>query len=174
MGQLRVGVNRLQQAQGRPHAAAGRNAAPQGAAQADLEADLRPRQRADRKLVEVYQRDVLECPAGEVTESPTGPVVRDAHTARGPYTSVLLGEQAASKTAPRGSTPRARACRRGSKQKGACLVNRLMLVRIQSSALERMNPDGVADLHRTLRRSGPWFESRSGYLRSKSPRGCAG
>ncbi len=58
----------LQQAQGRPHAAAGRHAAPQGAGPADVEADLRPRQRADRKLVEVYQRDVLERPAGEVTE----------------------------------------------------------------------------------------------------------
>src|SRR5262249_33458540 len=64
---------------------------------------------------------------------------------RGPYTSVLLGEQSVSKADGRGSTPRARACRRGSTEKGACLVNRLMLVRIQSSALERVNPDGVAD-----------------------------
>jgi hypothetical protein len=72
--ELRVGVYRLQQAQGRPHAAPGRHAAPQGAGPADMEADLRPRQRADRKLVEVYQRDVLERPAGEVTKliSPRG------------------------------------------------------------------------------------------------------
>ncbi len=66
LGKLCVGVHRLQQAQGRSHAAPGRHAAPQGAGAADLEADLRPRQRADRKLVEVYQRDVLERPAGEV------------------------------------------------------------------------------------------------------------
>ena len=51
------------------------------------------------------------------------------------YTSVLLGEQSASKTDELGSTPGARACRRGSTEKGACLVNRFMLVRIQSSAL---------------------------------------
>ncbi len=43
LGELRAGVRRLQQAQGRPHAAAGRHAAPQGAGPADLEADLRPR-----------------------------------------------------------------------------------------------------------------------------------
>ena len=41
------------------------------------------------------------------------------------YTSVLLGEQPASKTGGRGSTPRARACRRGSTEKGAGFVNRL-------------------------------------------------
>ena len=68
-------------------------------------------------------------------------------SARSLYTSVILGEQAASKTAQRGSTPRARAdggiCRRGSTEKGTGLVNRLMLARIQSSALGC--PDGVVD-----------------------------
>lgn len=59
------------------------------------------------------------------------------------YTSVLLGEPAASKTALRGSTPRARACRRrGSTEEGTGFVNRQMLVQIQSSAL---CPDGVAE-----------------------------
>ena len=99
-----------------------------------------PRQRADRKLVEVHQRDVLERPVGEVMVSfgPRG-------LPPGPYTSVLLGEQPASKAGGRGSTPRARACRRGSTEKGgAGLVNRLILVRIQSSAL-LICPDGVAD-----------------------------
>ena len=55
----------------------------------------------------------------------------------GPFTGVLPGEQAASKTARQGSTPCTGAdCRRGSTEKGAGLVNRIMLVRIQSSALE--------------------------------------
>ena len=50
--------------------------------------------------------------------------------------SVLLGEQAVSKAAPQGSNPCAPAfCRRGSTEKGSGPVNRLMLVRIQPSAL---------------------------------------
>ena len=49
---------------------------------------------------------------------------------------VLLGEQSASNTDGVGSNPTALAhCRRGSMQKGAGLVSRIMLVRIQSSAL---------------------------------------
>ena len=57
------------------------------------------------------------------------------------YTSVLLGEQSASKTDAWGSNPHARAaaaaadCRRGSTEKGVRLVSGSMLVRIQSSAL---------------------------------------
>src|SRR5262245_53476124 len=52
--------------------------------------------------------------------------------------SVLLGEQAISKVAAQGSNPCAPAdCRRGSIQKGAAPVMRTMLVRIQSSALDR-------------------------------------
>ena len=54
------------------------------------------------------------------------------------YTSVLLGEQSASKTDAWGSNPHARAaaadCRRGSTEKGVRLVSGSMLVRIQSSA----------------------------------------
>lgn len=51
---------------------------------------------------------------------PTGPCGRWALYQKN--TSVLLGEQAVSKAAPRGSNPRARACRRGSTEKGAGLV----------------------------------------------------
>src|ERR1700732_660075 len=51
--------------------------------------------------------------------------------------SVLLGEQAVSKAASQGSNPCAPAfCRRGSTEKGSGPVNRLMLVRIQPSALD--------------------------------------
>lgn len=50
--------------------------------------------------------------------------------------AMLLEERAASKTAGWGSNPHARAdCRRGSIEKGAGLVNRIILVRNQSSAL---------------------------------------
>lgn len=53
----------------------------------------------------------------------------------GNYTSVLLGEQAASKTARRSSTLRARAKNADvAETESAGLVNRLMLVQIQSSA----------------------------------------
>ena len=57
-------------------------------------------------------------------------------------TGVLPGEQAVSKAARQGSTPCTGAdCRRGSTEKGAGLAlsnqkGRMMLVRIQSSALE--------------------------------------
>ena len=91
---------------------------------------------ADRKLVEVHQRGVLERGAGEVNRE------SDAHGASsrpGPYTSVLLGEQAVSKAGGRGSTPRARACGTADVarlRKAVGSVNRSMLVRIQSSALE--------------------------------------
>ena len=47
--------------------------------------------------------------------------------------------------------------RRGSTEKGAGLVNRLMLVRIQSSALVSRWCNGQ---HKTLRRSWSWFDSR--------------
>ena len=74
------------------------------------------------------------------------------------YTSVLLGEQSASKTDAWGSNPHACAaaiaanCRRGSTEKGVRLAvfyffgGRIMLVRIQSSALSRtQRPDSVVD-----------------------------
>jgi hypothetical protein len=72
------------------------------------------------------------------------------HPMSSPFTSVLLGEQSASKTDAWGSTPHARAaapaanCRCGSIKKGVRLVSGSMLVRIQSSAL-CPRPDGVAD-----------------------------
>ena len=109
-----------------------------------------------------------------MTVAPQLDCVAHGACSRGRYTSVLLGEQSVSNADGRGSNPRARACRRGSTEKGACLVNRLMLVRIQSSALVCLNPDGVAELHRTLRRSGPWFKSGSGYCNDRRPCGCAG
>ncbi len=60
LGQLRAGVHRVQQAEGRPDAGAGTDEAPQAARPPVLEADVRPAQPADRKLVEVRQRGVLE------------------------------------------------------------------------------------------------------------------
>lgn len=60
-----------------------------------------------------------------------------------------------------GSTPIGHPrCRRGSTEKGSALVKRLMLVQIQSSALTFRWCSGK---HWTLRRSRPWFDSRSGY-----------
>jgi hypothetical protein len=83
--------------------------------------------------------------------------------------SVLLGEQAVSKAARQGSNPCAPAfCRCGSIEKGSGPVNRLMLVRIQPSALEC--PGGVTEQHRTLLKSGSRFESGPGYCH---PRGVA-
>ncbi len=83
------------------------------------------------------------------------------------HSGVLLGEQTASKTVARGSNPRTVAvelkllkCRRGSKQKGAGPVNRIMRVRIPPSALPSRWCNGT---HRTLLRSESWFDSRSGY-----------
>ena len=80
------------------------------------------------------------CPDGETEIMPRfergGPGSTPGRAAEFQHTSVLLGEPAASKTASRGSTPRARAFRRrGSTEKGARFVSGLMLVRIQSSAL---------------------------------------
>src|SRR5262245_2713403 len=78
------------------------------------------------------------------------------------YTSVLLGEPAASKTALRGSTPRARAYFADV----ARLRRRRFCKPVNAGAnpvVGSLCPDGVADLHWTLRRSRPWFKSRSGY-----------
>jgi len=60
LGQLRAGVHEVQQAEGRPHAGASTDEAPHGAGPPALEANVRPAQRTDRKLVEVRQRSVLE------------------------------------------------------------------------------------------------------------------
>ena len=50
----------VQQAQGGPHSGAGQGEASQGAGPTDLEADLLGAHIQDGKLVEVYQRGVLE------------------------------------------------------------------------------------------------------------------
>ena len=65
-----------------------------------------------------------------------------------PSTSVLLGEPAASKTALRGSTPRARARNQ---------------FKVPSSRFKVVSSRWCSGLHWTLRRSRSWFESRSGY-----------
>ena len=95
------------------------------------------------------------------------------------YTNVLLGEQSASKTDRRGSNPRVRALYSVLSTWYFFPPTWLDLERLRPrkpvhaganpvvGSLVKLNPDGVADLHRTLRRSGPWFESRSGYLRSE-------
>jgi hypothetical protein len=82
---------------------------------------------------------------------------------------MLLGEQAASKTATWGSNPHARAdCRRGSTEKG------IHLARARFSGTHAgANPvvgscDGetsrwCSGLHWPLRRFRPWFDSMSGY-----------
>ena len=78
--------------------------------------------------------------------------------------------QAASKTAQQGSIPCTPAsCRRGSTEKGAGLVNRLMLVRIQSSALVSRWCNGQ---HKTLLRSWSWFDSRLRRLEQHGPWVC--
>ena len=70
------------------------------------------------------------------------------------------GKRAASKTAEQGSIPCTSACcRRGSTEKGSAPVKRLMLVRIQSSALSSRWCNGQ---HRTLLRFWSWFDSRPG------------
>ena len=66
LGELRAGVHRLQQAKGRPPAAASRHEAPQSARSAGLEADLCPPQCTHCKLVAVHERGVLECGTREV------------------------------------------------------------------------------------------------------------
>ena len=75
---------------------------------ADVEPALRGPRGADRELVEVRQRGVLERRAGEVDDNHgSRPSGREAHL-----------------------------CRRGRIAKGAGFVNRMMLVQIQSSALD--------------------------------------
>ena len=76
LGELRAGVHGLQQAEGRPHAGAGADAAAQAAGPADVEAALRGPRRADRKLVEVHQRSVLERDAARVVVTPRLPAAR--------------------------------------------------------------------------------------------------
>ena len=66
LGELRVVVRGLQQKEGRPNAGEGGHAAAQAAGAAGLEAALRRSSRADRELVEVRQRGVLERRAGEL------------------------------------------------------------------------------------------------------------
>ena len=99
-----LSLHGLQQAEGRPHAGAGQDAREEEAGPSGLEAALRGPQHADGKLVEVHQRSVLERHAARVVDAPMAPAARP-----GPYRSVLLGEEADSNPAARGSTPRARA-----------------------------------------------------------------
>ena len=76
-----------------------------------VEPPLRTPRRADRELVEVHQRGLLERRAGEVEVT----LLPASGLGAFSYTGVLLGEQTASKPVVRGSTPRTRAyCRRGS------------------------------------------------------------
>ena len=81
----------VQQAQGGPHSGAGQGSTPQGAGPTDLEAGLLGARFQDGKLVEVYQRGVLERRAEIVIES--RPVTRRGAN----YGSVLLGEKPDSK-----------------------------------------------------------------------------
>ncbi len=81
---------------------------------------------------------------------------------------MLLGEQPVSKAGGRGSTPRARAWptwldleRRLSCKQAHAGANPVV------GSWNELNPDGVEDLHWTLRRSGSWFESRSGYFAAR-------
>ena len=122
---------------------------------ADMEPALRGARCPRRELVEVRQRGVLERHAEEVDDNHGSRLI-----GREPYTGVLLGEQAASKPAARGSTPRTRAYADVAEQLGTGFVNRLMLVQIQSSALASRWCNGQ---HKTLLRSWSWFDSRPGY-----------
>ena len=105
----------------------------QAAGSPDVEADVRPTHGPDRKLVEVRQRGVLEREVGESE-------ARSSRTQRllG-FTRVCSWESKRSPKPPYGVRILAlvliEPCRRGSTEKGAGLVNRLMLVQIQSSAL---------------------------------------
>ena len=102
LGELRAGLHGLQQAEGRSDAGAGADAPAPQAGPADVEAALCGSRGADRELVEVCQRSVLERDAARVVVTPKPPVA----CAGGRYRSVLLGEEAASKAAQRGSNPR--------------------------------------------------------------------
>ncbi len=73
LGELRAGVHGLQQAEGRPDARAGTDAPAPQAGPADVEAALRGPRGADRKLVEVRQRSVLERDAARVVVTPKAP-----------------------------------------------------------------------------------------------------
>ncbi len=81
----------VQQAQGGPNSGAGQNATPQGAGPTDVEAGLLRARFQVGKLVEVYQRGVLERRVETVIES--RPVTRRGAN----YGSVLLGEKPDSK-----------------------------------------------------------------------------
>jgi hypothetical protein len=73
LGELRAGVHGLQQAEGRPDARAGADAAAEEAGPADVETALRGPRGTDRKLVAVPQRSVLERDAARVVVTPKGP-----------------------------------------------------------------------------------------------------
>ena len=60
LGELRTGVRRLQQAEGRPDSRAGRYAFAQDARSAEVAATVRNPRRADRQLDPLRQRSVLE------------------------------------------------------------------------------------------------------------------
>ena len=123
-----IGCNK-RKADRTPHQA--RHEAPQGCRSGRRGSRSTPGQRADRKLVEVHQRGVLERPAGEVTElSPRGLFPWALH-------ECAPGRASGLQNRPTGfdSSRSCLHCRRGSTEKGTCLVNRMMLVRIQSSAL---------------------------------------
>ena len=60
LGELRAGLHGVQQAQGRPHAGAGTDALRKQAGPSGVEAAVRGPHDADRKLVEVHQRSLLE------------------------------------------------------------------------------------------------------------------
>ncbi len=79
LGELRAGLRGVQQAQGGPDAGAGEDEAAQAADPADLEAALCGLSGADRELVEVPLRSVLEREAGGLkcrTRSRPAPRVR--------------------------------------------------------------------------------------------------
>ena len=134
LGELRAGLHGLQQAEGRPDAGAGADAAAQAAGPADVEAALRGPQRADRKLVEVHQRSVLERDAARVVVTPRPPVARP-----GADTGVCSWESRRSPKPPTGFESSHSCFADVAEQQGGGPVNRIMLVQIQSSALVCMS-----------------------------------
>ncbi len=85
------------------------------------------------------------------------------------YRGVLLGEQRASKTCGQGSNPCAPAFADVAERPGACLVSRIMPVRVRPSAL--IAPLACDGRHATLRRSKTRFDSWQGHC-APSPRVC--
>src|SRR5271157_4208198 len=77
------------------------------------------------------------------------------------YRGVLLGEQRASKTRGQGSNPCAPAFADVAERPGACLVSRIMPVRVRPSA--SMTPLACDGRHATLLRSRTRFDSWQGH-----------